>query len=70
MVHCSPREIIYPKPAKEINISLNHLYLLNKFGVDKYFASNPEQSGDYAYTDISFNKMLETISHELSHYIQ
>jgi hypothetical protein len=70
MGRCSPRKIIYPCKRKEINISLNCLYLLNKFRIDKYFASNPKQSGDYSYIDINFTKMLETISHELAHYIQ
>jgi hypothetical protein len=71
---CSPSEIIYPKPAKEmrkhfqmlsivgdqINISLNRLYLLNKLGHDKYFTSNPAY-GNYYYLDISFSKMIEKL---------
>ena len=67
---CSLEEVIYPIKQKVVNISLNRLYLLNKFGHDKYFTSNPEISGDYSYLDISFSKMLETCSHELAHYLQ
>lgn len=52
------------------NISLNRLYLLNKFGHDKYFTSNPKKSVDYTYLDISFKEMMETCSHEIAHYIQ
>jgi hypothetical protein len=68
MGHCFPRQVIYPYRGKEINIGLNRLYLLNKFGADKYFTDYLE--GDYSYLDIGFNKMLHTCSHELSHYIQ
>jgi len=57
------------KESKTANIGLNRLYLLNKFGHDKYFNNNP-QYGNYSYSDISFNKMIETCSHELAHYIQ
>jgi len=64
MGHC------FPGQGKEIKIELNRLYLLNKFGVDKYFANNPEQSGNYYYLDISFDKMIETCAHEIAHYIQ
>jgi hypothetical protein len=64
----SPFFIDYPH-RKEITIGLNRLYLLNKFGHDKYFASHPSK-GDYTYLDISFNKMINTCSHELAHYIQ
>jgi hypothetical protein len=35
-------------------------------GHDKYFTSNPAH-GDYYFIDISFSKVLETISHELAH---
>ena len=63
MGRCFTEKIIYPIKQKEINISLNRLYLLNKFGVDRYFPSNPEQSGNYAYLDISFDKMIETCCH-------
>ena len=69
MGRCFPHQVIYPYQDKEINISLNHLYLLNKFGHDRYFTSNP-QHGDYTYLDISFDKMIETCSHEIAHYIQ
>ncbi|CAI2170663.1 13506_t:CDS:2 [Funneliformis geosporum] len=31
---------------------------------------NPEQSGDYTYLEISFDKMIGTCSHELAHYLQ
>jgi hypothetical protein len=66
---CSLENIIYPVRQKVASIRINRLYLLNKFGCDKYFTTNPQQ-GDYAYIDISFDKMLETCSHELAHYIQ
>jgi len=69
MGRCFPHQVIYPHQVKEINISLNRLYLLNKFGQDKYFTSNP-QYGDYSYLDISFDKMIGTCSHELAHYFQ
>jgi hypothetical protein len=59
----------FPDQRKEIKIELNRLYLLNKFGHDKYFTSNP-QDGDYSYLEISFDKMMGTCSHELAHYIQ
>jgi hypothetical protein len=55
-------------PQKVVKISLNQLYLLNKFGHDKYFASFPQ--GGYSCLDISFKRMLKTCSHELAHYIQ
>ena len=61
-------KVIYPIKQKEANISLNRLYLLNKFGHDKYFTDYPQ--GDYSYLDISFDKMIKTCSHELAHYIQ
>jgi hypothetical protein len=70
MGNCSLEKIIYPTEEKNANISLNRLYLLNKFGCDKYFTSSPEESEDYTYLDISFDKMLNTCSHELAHYIQ
>jgi len=77
MGHCFPRQIIYPTNHREINIGLNRLYLLNKFGHDKYFSNSPEetegsakQSEDYTYIDISFDKMIDTCSHEIAHYIQ
>jgi hypothetical protein len=68
MGRCFTEKVIYPTKQKEINISLNHLYLLNKFGHDKYFTDYPQ--GDYSYLDISFDKMINTCSHELAHYIQ
>ena len=43
---------------------------MNKFGCDKYFTNNPGISGDYSYIDISFKKMIDTIGHEIAHYIQ
>jgi len=61
-------KVIYPIKQKEINISLNRLYLLNKFGHDKYFTDYPQ--GDYSYLDISFNKMIGTCSHEIAHHTQ
>lgn len=57
------------KEQKTTNIGLNYLYLLNKFGHDKYFISNP-QYRNYSYSDISFARMIETCSHELAHYLQ
>lgn len=69
MGRCSTETIIYPVSQKEANISLNRLYLLNKFRHDKYFTDNPNQ-GNYSYLDISFDSMLKTCSHELAHYIQ
>lgn len=69
MGRCSPRQLIRPYKEEKINIGLNRLYLLNKFGHERYFTNNPEQ-GDYFYIDISFDSMLETCSHELAHYIQ
>jgi len=68
MGRCFTEKIIYPIKQKEANISLNRLYLLNKFGHDKYFADYPQ--GDYSYLDISFDKMIKTCSHELAHYFQ
>src|SRR5688572_28427656 len=77
MGRCGQERVIYPIKQKIVNVSLNRLYLLNKFGHDKYFTSNPEetkgsakQSKDYTYLDISFDKMIDTCSHELAHYIQ
>src|SRR2546423_1180693 len=58
----------YFYPHKEVDISLNQVYLLNKLGNDRYFTSYPQ--GDYYYIDISFAKMIKTCSHELAHYIQ
>jgi len=68
MGRCFTEKIIYPTKQKEINISLNRLYLLNKFGHDRYFTDYPQ--GDYSCLDISFDKMIKTCSHELAHYIQ
>ncbi|CAI2197347.1 7492_t:CDS:2, partial [Funneliformis geosporum] len=51
MGKCSLENVIYPYQGKVANISLNRLYLLNKFGCEKYFTSNPEY-GDYSYLDI------------------
>lgn len=68
MGRCFTEKAIYPIKQKIANISLNRLYLLNKFGHDRYFTDYPQ--GDYSYLDISFNKMIETCSHELAHYIQ
>jgi hypothetical protein len=62
--------LIYPTNQKIANISLNRLYLLNKLGHNRYFTSNPKESKDYSYLDISFDKMLNTCCHELAHYIQ
>jgi hypothetical protein len=50
-------------------ITLNQLYLLNKFGHENYFTSSPQQ-GKYYFLKIDFNKMVKTCSHELSHYLQ
>ena len=58
------------KEPKISKISLNHLYLLNKFGHDKYFTIIDSRYGDYSYFDISFDKMINTCSHELAHYFQ
>jgi hypothetical protein len=58
------------KEQKSAKISLNRLYLLNKFGHDKYFTSNPHNSNDFTYSFINFAEMLHTCSHELIHYIQ
>lgn len=69
MGQCFFHQITYPRHAKEIEITLNRLYLLNKFNHDRYFATHP-QHGDYYYIDISFDKMIDTCSHELVHYIQ
>jgi len=68
MGYCSPRQVIYPYKVHEINIGLNRLYLLNKLGSDKYFTNYLQ--GDYSYIDISFDKMIDTCSHEIAHYIQ
>jgi hypothetical protein len=70
MGRCITETFIYPIPQKEANISLNRLYLLNKLGTDRYFTSNPQESDDYSYIDVSFDKMIDTCSHELAHYIQ
>jgi hypothetical protein len=58
----------YFYPHREIAISLNQVYLLNKLGNDRFFTGYPQ--GDYYYLDISFDKMIDTCSHELAHYIQ
>ena len=58
----------YFHPRPEVGISLNRVYLLNKFGHDCYFTTYPQ--GDYYYIDISFAKMIKTCSHEIAHYIQ
>jgi hypothetical protein len=63
-------KFIYPTEGKIANIGLNRVYLLNKFGFDKYFPSSPQESGDYNYVGVSFSKMLNTCSHELAHYFQ
>jgi hypothetical protein len=68
MGRCSPSQVFYPQPRKEIKIGLNQLYLLNKFGLERYLV-NPVE-GEFAYLDISFSKMMETCCHELAHYIQ
>lgn len=70
MGHCALEEVFYPFKQKIANISLNHLYLLNKLGHSKYFTSNPKISDDYSYIDIIFDKMIDTCSHEITHYIQ
>jgi hypothetical protein len=70
MGNCCLEKIIYPIKQEVANINLNRLYLLNKFGHDRYFTSSPEESEDYSYLDISFSKMLNTCSHEIAHYIQ
>jgi hypothetical protein len=67
MGRCFTEKIIYTSKQKVANISLNRLYLLNKLGHDKYFASSPEVSDDYTYLDISFSKMIDTCCHEISH---
>ncbi len=59
----------FPSKGK-VKIELNHLYLLNKFGHDQYLTSNPQESNDYAYLEISFEKMMGTCVHELAHYLQ
>jgi hypothetical protein len=69
MGRCLSYELIYPQHNKTITISLNRLYLLNKLGHDRYFATHPNQES-YFYLDISFSKMLKTCSHELAHYFQ
>jgi len=45
-------------------ISLNQIFLFNKLGYERYFAS-PE-----LYLNIDFAALMETISHELAHYFQ
>jgi hypothetical protein len=45
-------------------IKLNQFYLLNKLGYQHYFIS------PLVDLDISFCKILKTISHELAHYCQ
>jgi hypothetical protein len=50
---------------KEIAIiRLNQLYLLNKLGHERYFAT-PEQC-----LNINFAALTETMAHEIAHYIQ
>jgi hypothetical protein len=58
------------REQKTAKISLNRLYLLNKFGHDKYFTSNPHSSNDFTYSFIDFAEMFNTCSHELAHYFQ
>lgn len=62
MGHCNYR-------SNKTEISLNQLYLLNKFGHDRYFATHPNQNS-YFYLDINFATMMKTCSHELVHYIK
>ncbi|CAH1756011.1 24918_t:CDS:1 [Entrophospora sp. SA101] len=54
----------YDEQNKLVIIKLNQLYLLNKLGHKRYFAT-PER-----YLMIDFSALTETISHELAHYIQ
>ena len=49
---------------QQIVISLNQIFLFSKLGHDRYFAT-PQH-----YLEISFLALIETISHELAHYIQ
>jgi len=70
MGRCFTENIIYPANQKIANISINRLYLLNKLGHDRYFTSSPKENEDYTYLDISFDKMIDTCSHELAHYTQ
>jgi hypothetical protein len=69
MGECFIDRTFYPPEKEQAVIRLNQVYLLNKFGCDKYFVGDFEY-GDYTYLDISFKKMLKTCSHELAHYIQ
>lgn len=50
-------------------ITLNQLYLLNKFGHKNYLINSP-QLGKYYCLTITFDKMMKTRSHELTHYFQ
>jgi hypothetical protein len=54
-------------PQDTFKISLNQLYLLNKFGHDEYFTNYPKK---YCFIDISFVQMMKICSHELAHYLQ
>jgi hypothetical protein len=54
----------YDEQNKLVIIKLNQLYLLNKLGHERYFAT-PE-----LYLNIDFNTLTETLAHELAHYFQ
>lgn len=69
MGRCSYHSLIYPYNDKTISISVNQLYLLNKFGHERYFATHPNQDS-YFYLNINFATMMKTCSHELAHYLQ
>jgi len=55
--------------GKSSIITLNQLYLLNKFGQENYLATTP-QLGKYYSLKINFAKMIKTCCHELAHYLQ
>ena len=55
---------VFDLTSQETVISLNQLFLFNKLGYERYFAT-PE-----LYLNIDFNTLTETISHELAHYFQ
>jgi len=48
-----------------IHILINQIYLLNKLGMEKYITNE-----DYSYLEIHFDRLIETIAHELAHAYQ
>lgn len=56
----------------KISILINQLYLLDKLGMDKVVSSYSEAESwrEQEFTDINFDKLINTIAHELAHAYQ